>query len=64
MRGDRHGGSRGHPLVRACVLACLAFALIAQVAGADLVGPAIGSDETVTAIDAVTVTPPALAASD
>lgn len=64
MRGDRHGGSRGHPLVRACVLACLAFALIAQVAGADLVGPAIGSDETVATMDAVTVTPPASTGSD
>ena len=65
MRGDRrHGVSRGHPLVRACVLACLAFALIAQVAGADLVGPAIGSDETVATMDAVTVTPPASTGSD
>lgn len=65
MRGDRrHGRSRGHQLVRACVLACIAFALSAQLAGADSVGPAIGSDESVAITDGVTVTPPAASASD
>ncbi len=65
MRGNRrHEVSRGHPLVRACVLACVALALMAQIAGADPVDLGIGSDESVALMDAVTVTPPASTASD